>query len=190
MITSHYIIIHNSSSQTKSYNNNALNSTPPHSSIQPTPTFTFTSSMGFATKAGQMATAALHSHSHQRTPSAAEMAIITQEEKHFVAQFSEQQHVLPPEEVQQDPRNKDLGRSSKGLSVRDFELVRTLGTGMPACAEQLEGQWLIPLYRNVCARVACEAGECRQGRLRQGLRAQSPAESGRFVSIDENACLC
>ena len=52
-----------------------------------------------------------------------------EQEKEFIADFAEQQHPLPPEEVQQDPRNKELGRSSSGLSVDDFELVRTLGTG-------------------------------------------------------------
>lgn len=52
-----------------------------------------------------------------------------EQERAFVAHFSDQQRPLAPEEVQQDPRNKDLGRSSRGLSVDDFELVRTLGTG-------------------------------------------------------------
>lgn len=52
-----------------------------------------------------------------------------EQEKHFVAQFSELSRVLPPDEIQQNPRNKELGGSSKGLSVRDFDLVRTLGTG-------------------------------------------------------------
>ncbi|KAG0650387.1 cAMP-dependent kinase catalytic subunit [Hyphodiscus hymeniophilus] len=46
-----------------------------------------------------------------------------EQEKHFIAEFAEQQHPLPPEEVQQDPRNKELGRSSRGLGVEDFELV-------------------------------------------------------------------
>jgi protein kinase A len=49
-----------------------------------------------------------------------------EQEKHFIAEFAEQQHPLPPEEVQQDPRNKELGKS---IGVEDFELVRTLGTG-------------------------------------------------------------
>jgi protein kinase A len=52
-----------------------------------------------------------------------------EQEKDFIADFAEQQHPLPPDEVQQDPRNKELGRSSSGLSLEDFELVRTLGTG-------------------------------------------------------------
>jgi protein kinase A len=55
---------------------------------------------------------------------------MVEEEKQFIARFSEQHHPLPPEDVQQDPRNKELGRSSRGLSVKDFDLVRTLGTGV------------------------------------------------------------
>ena len=54
-------------------------------------------------------------------------------EKQFIAHYSDQQHSLEPDEIAQDPRNKELGASSKGLSVRDFELVRTLGTGMCCC---------------------------------------------------------
>lgn len=61
--------------------------------------------------------------------SATERKSIAEQEKQFVAHFSDQHEPLPPEEVQQDPRNKELGRSSRALSVKDFELVRTLGTG-------------------------------------------------------------
>jgi hypothetical protein len=52
-------------------------------------------------------------------------------ERAFIAGFSERQHAhpLPPDEVQQDPRNKELGRSSRALTVKDFDLMRTLGTG-------------------------------------------------------------
>ncbi|TGO68354.1 hypothetical protein BOTNAR_0026g00410 [Botryotinia narcissicola] len=51
-----------------------------------------------------------------------------EEERNFVAHFKDQQ-ILPPDEIQQNPRNEGLGASSRNLSVRDFELVRTLGTG-------------------------------------------------------------
>jgi len=50
-------------------------------------------------------------------------------DRSFIKQFSDQQRPLPPAEVAQDPRNKSLGGSSKNLSVHDFDLVRTLGTG-------------------------------------------------------------
>ncbi len=71
-----------------------------------------------------------------------ERTAAVEQEKQFVAHFSEQQHPLPPEEVQQHPRNKDLGRSSRALSIHDFELVRTLGTG--ACC------FLLALGHAVC----------------------------------------
>lgn len=46
-----------------------------------------------------------------------------------MARFADVAHPLPPAEIQQNPRNKALGGSSRSLGVRDFELVRTLGTG-------------------------------------------------------------
>ncbi|KAE8454456.1 hypothetical protein EG329_000079 [Mollisiaceae sp. DMI_Dod_QoI] len=78
-------------------------------------------------EAGQQMAAAVFHHPSQ--PTAAEMAQTTEHEKEFIAHFSDVQHPLAPGEVHQDARNKELGRSSKGLSVKDFELVRTLGTG-------------------------------------------------------------
>lgn len=53
-----------------------------------------------------------------------------QQEKEFVAHYADQTRSLRTEEIQEDRRNKELGHSSKSLSVEDFELVRTLGTGM------------------------------------------------------------
>ena len=38
--------------------------------------------------------------------------------------------VLSPEEISKDPETKQLGRSSRHLKVTDFDLMRTLGTGM------------------------------------------------------------
>jgi protein kinase A len=79
----------------------------------------------------QMAAALLHHHSSSPSPppSISVSPETIEHEKQFISHFSEQQHPLPPDEIAQDPRNKELGGSSKGLSVRDFELVRTLGTG-------------------------------------------------------------
>ena len=95
----------------------------------------------------KMAAGLLHNHgpSHQASPSSTSASsLVTPEsvrqEKQFVAQFSDQQGVLPPDEIQQDPRNKELGGSSKGLTVRDFELVRTLGTGAYPTADSPEAK--------------------------------------------------
>jgi protein kinase A len=82
---------------------------------------------------GALHNAHLPSHNSKPTMSATERKSIAEQEKQFVAHFSDQHDPLPPEEVQQDPRNKDLGRSSRALGVSDFELVRTLGTGACCC---------------------------------------------------------
>ncbi|KAB8296079.1 hypothetical protein EYC80_008884 [Monilinia laxa] len=59
----------------------------------------------------------------------AETTTAAAEERQFVAHFSQEQHIVPPEEIQQNPRNKELGGTSKSLTARDFDLIRTLGTG-------------------------------------------------------------
>ena len=79
-----------------------------------------------------------------------------EQEKHFIADFAKQQHPLPPEEVQQDPRNKELGKSLRGLSLEDFELVRTLGTGV--CCVIAGGGLHADLNRDFCSSVAGEIG--------------------------------
>ncbi len=84
--------------------------------------------------ASQMAAAVLHPSGHSSSKNAdahdeLAMSQMKEEEKRFVADFSDQQHPLPPEEIQEDPRNKHLGQSSRGLGVHDFDLIRTLGTG-------------------------------------------------------------
>jgi len=58
-------------------------------------------------------------------------AAAAESERAFIARFSDTHHQcpLPPDEVQLDPRNKELGRSSRALGVKDFDLVKTLGTG-------------------------------------------------------------
>jgi protein kinase A len=68
-------------------------------------------------------------NSNSSSSNAMASAETIEQEKHFIAEFAEPHYPLPPEEVQQDPRNKELGRSARGLSVEDFDLVRTLGTG-------------------------------------------------------------
>ncbi|KAG9234105.1 camp-dependent protein kinase A [Amylocarpus encephaloides] len=92
----------------------------------------------------RMATTALqktthpHLHSHSDSSSASTPSSSSQnnntmasalQEKEFVAQFAEPHTPLPPQEIQTRQRSQDLGHSSRNLSVKDFELVRTLGTG-------------------------------------------------------------
>ena len=103
-----------------------------------------------------------HAPSQQDSPtSASASSLVTPEsasqEKQFVAQFSGEQAVLPPDEIQKDPRNKELGVSSKSLSLRDFELVRTLGTGAFPTAV---------LWRERRLRMRCQLGRLLMRPLR------------------------
>jgi len=103
-----------------------------------------------------------------------------QEEKDFVAHYAEQHEILAPEEVQQDPRNKDLGRSSRGLNVHDFNLIRTLGTGMRSLLYRqcgVSGGAMLTRNRDLREGMACEPGETSRGGQRQSICAEGTAES-------------
>jgi len=52
-----------------------------------------------------------------------------EQEKRFIANFSENEHPLPPGEVAQNTEKKHLGQASRALTIKDFELAKTLGTG-------------------------------------------------------------
>ncbi|KAL8974094.1 MAG: hypothetical protein Q9197_001662 [Variospora fuerteventurae] len=52
-----------------------------------------------------------------------------QQEKRSIASFYDNAKPLPPEQIADSPRNKDLATSSRNLRIQDFELIRTLGTG-------------------------------------------------------------
>ncbi|CAG8984271.1 hypothetical protein HYALB_00010696 [Hymenoscyphus albidus] len=68
-------------------------------------------------------------HNSEMETSTTTTARSAQQEKEFVAHYANKTRSLKTEEIQEDKRNKALGHSSKRLSVKDFELVRTLGTG-------------------------------------------------------------
>ena len=53
-----------------------------------------------------------------------------EEEKRFLAQYKDNERPLPPSQIAQDPESKQLGQSSSQLRVEDFELIKTLGTGI------------------------------------------------------------
>lgn len=79
-------------------------------------------------EAGQQVASVFHRSSTASAPlSPTEMAQAHDHEKDFVAHYCDALQPMAPGEV--DAKNKELGKSSKGLGVRDFELVRTLGTG-------------------------------------------------------------
>lgn len=53
-----------------------------------------------------------------------------EEEKAFIAQFDNDPRSLSPRLIAEDPKNKKLGMSSKTLRLQDFELLKTVGTGI------------------------------------------------------------
>lgn len=52
-----------------------------------------------------------------------------QQEKQFIANFYDNARPLPPDQIADSPRNKELATSSQQLRIQDFELIKTLGTG-------------------------------------------------------------
>ena len=73
------------------------------------------------------------SNPQQATRSASHPHPSRQYEKEVIlkhAQAGENREVLPQEQIAMDPVNKKLGQSSQHLTIHDFELMRTLGTGM------------------------------------------------------------
>lgn len=81
--------------------------------------------------ASDMAAAILHplhhgSHSHSEAANISDMSL--SQEQEFVAHCAEDQSVMAPEQID-DERSKEIGHASRSLGVKDFELVRTLGTG-------------------------------------------------------------
>jgi hypothetical protein len=53
-----------------------------------------------------------------------------QDERNFIAHYGERGETVPPERIEHDPVSRKLGFSSKKLRIDDFELMKTLGTGI------------------------------------------------------------
>lgn len=52
-----------------------------------------------------------------------------QQEKRSIAEYYDNARPLPPDQIAQSPRNKELATSSRNIRIQDFELIKTLGTG-------------------------------------------------------------
>jgi cytochrome c len=82
----------------------------------------------------------IHDDGHGQTT---DSPSIHEKEKELVASVvTVSQHPLEPREVSEDPEKKGRGFSAKSLQVDDFELIRTLGTGMfiPGAASSIAFQ--------------------------------------------------
>lgn len=69
---------------------------------------------------------------HERPDSAMDRA--RDSEKHALAQWGDRKQPLEPDQVDEHPDRKTVGHSSNVLRQEDFELIKTLGTGMQASA--------------------------------------------------------
>lgn len=113
-----------------------------------------------------------HSSSLKSEPVDAELR---EKEKQFITDFLNQQNSDAP------PLNRKLGCASHQLSVKDFKLQKTIGTG--------QSPWKIPwrthgkrltagLYRDLCTGMAIIAGgSFRSEQGQKGLRSKDPPES-------------
>ena len=74
-------------------------------------------------------------------------------EKDFIACYECSGPTLTPDQIADNPRNKEVGCASKQLRVGDFELIKTIGTGRYLI--------IVALFSGVCWLT-----QCIQGRLR------------------------
>ena len=58
-------------------------------------------------------------------------------EKRMLAQWEEVKRPLSPVQITIDANQKTVGHSSRVLRQEDFELIKTLGTGMDTCDGRL-----------------------------------------------------
>jgi len=54
-----------------------------------------------------------------------------QKEKNFISCYECNNEALSPKEIAEAPRAKEVGVASKQLRIGDFDLIKTIGTGMP-----------------------------------------------------------
>lgn len=68
-------------------------------------------------------------HDSSNSSSAPPPAAHDQERKR-ISELHDKTQPMSPEDVHMDPENKHVGHSTRNLSLDDFELITTLGTGM------------------------------------------------------------
>ena len=66
----------------------------------------------------------------QHTPQPSNKAEEEAREREFVAHYKDYVEVLSEAQIAQEPKDKELGKTSSTLKHDDFELIKTLGTGM------------------------------------------------------------
>lgn len=81
-----------------------------------------------------MATGMIQPQAHHDSPPQADQSSTSHSTKEETMRQSEGQHVaqapiLNPSEITENPEEKKLGFSARNLTINDFVLLKTLGTG-------------------------------------------------------------
>jgi hypothetical protein len=85
-----------------------------------------------------------------------------QDEKDFVAHYEERQQIVSPERIEHDSANKKLGFSSRKLRVADFELMKTLGTGISTPSNRESNDEAEVFHRDFCTGLASPSGKSKE----------------------------
>lgn len=119
-----------------------------------------------------------HSSSIKSEPVDAEQR---EKEKQFITDFLNQQHFDPPPLNRVGTQDKKLGCASHQLSVKDFKLQKTIGTGQCTPEDFLENAWQKingRVFRDLCTGMAVIAGgSLGSDQGQKGLCSKDPPES-------------
>lgn len=104
-----------------------------------------------------------------------------EEEKSRLLAWEAHKQPLEYEQILVEPNSKPVGHSSKVLRREDFDLVKTLGTGMRPQPEHAYSKWSriadqVGRHRHICKSMACESRHTEERRCRQSLRSQDFAQ--------------
>ena len=107
-----------------------------------------------------------------------------QKEKDFLCCYECNQAPLSPHQISDAPHNKEVGTASKNLRVGDFELIKTIGTGVThyrplAVNLCLCYMKLMQAIRHLCKGVAHLSGRFAQGRP-ESLCIENPAQDRQY----------
>lgn len=109
-----------------------------------------------------------------------------EEEKNRLLAWEAHKQPLEYDQILVEPNSKPVGHSSKVLRREDFDLVKTLGTGMRLRTDYDQriafADYECP-HRHICKSLARELGHVEEGGCRQGLCSQDITQDRRCVDL-------
>jgi len=109
-----------------------------------------------------------------------------EEEKSRLLAWEAQKQPLEYNEILVEPNSKPVGHSSKVLRREDFDLVKTLGTGMRLQSDRrLQAAYANHKrpHRHICKSLARELGDAEEGGCRKGLCSQDTTKDRWYVEV-------